>query len=252
MGRMLGPGSERGLAGHRVFATTRWSVVMAAGAGDSPPARQALEALCRAYWYPIYVYVRRKGYGPDEAQDLTQEFFVQVISKEHLRLADQNKGRFRNFLLALLDHFLAREWVRARRLKRGGQFQFVSLSEPTPEERYRHEPVDEETPEKKFLKRWALTVLANALAALAGEAERLGKGALFAAARGFLTDDPEDGTYGALSGALGMTEGAARVAVHRLRRRYGEILREEIAQTVDGSDQVEEELRYLMAVLRGD
>src|SRR5580765_1373611 len=120
----------------RVFATTHWSVVLAAGRDQSDPAQRALETLCRGYWYPIYVYVRRKGYGPDDAQDLTQEFFAQLIAKEHLRLADREKGKFRTFLLAMLDNFLAREWSRAHRQKRGGQFHFLSLDQQAPEERY--------------------------------------------------------------------------------------------------------------------
>src|SRR3989454_11438473 len=127
-------GQESETAGPRVFATTHWSVVVTAGQGDSPPAQRALETLCRGYWYPIYVYVRRKGYGPDDAQDLTQAFFAQLIRKEHLRLADRQKGKFRTFLLAMLDYFLAREWSRAHRQKRGGQFRFISLDPPSPEE----------------------------------------------------------------------------------------------------------------------
>ena len=130
------PEREPERASPRVFATTHWSVVVAAGQGNSAPAQQALETLCRAYWYPIYVYVRRKGHGPDEAQDLTQEFFAQLIVKEHLRLADREKGKFRTFLLALLDYFLAREWSRAPRQKRGGQFVLISLDQQAPEERY--------------------------------------------------------------------------------------------------------------------
>src|SRR6266850_1670501 len=132
--------------GPRVFATTHWSVVLAAGEAESELSRGALETLCRAYWYPIYVYVRRKGHGPDEAEDLTQDFFAQLIAKERLRLADRQKGRFRTFLLAMLDYFLAREWSRAHRQKRGGQFAFVSLDQETPEQRYRLEPADNDTP----------------------------------------------------------------------------------------------------------
>src|ERR1044071_8223296 len=164
--------------GRGVFATTHWSVVLAAGQGDSLPAQRALETLCRGYWYPIYVYVRRKGHGPDDAQDLTQEFFSQLIAKEHLRLADREKGKFRTFLLATLDYFLAREWSRAHRQKRGGQFTFVSLDEETPEERYRLEPADNDTPEKKFLRHWALTVLKQTMNALESECEAKGKRAL--------------------------------------------------------------------------
>ena len=234
----------------RVFATTHWSVVLAAGEAQSEPAQSALETLCRAYWYPVYVYVRRKGYGPDEAQDLTQEFFAQLIAKEHLRLADQSKGRFRTFLLAMLDHFLTREWSRAHRQKRGGRFQFLSLNEHAPEERYRLEPVDHRTPDKIFLKQWALAVLANALAALEAECATAGKGVLFGEAKAFLSDDPEDGEYAGIAGGLGMTEGAVRVAVHRLRRRYGELLRSEVAQTVEEPGQVHEELNCLITALR--
>src|SRR6266566_3471945 len=155
----------------RVFATTHWSVVLAAGKDESAPARSALETLCRAYWYPIYVYVRRKGHGPDDAQDLTQEFFAQLISKHHLRLADRNKGKFRTFLLAMLDYFLAREWSRAHRQKRGGQFSFISLDQQTPEERYRLEPADNDTPEKKFAREWALAVLKQTMEGLEQECE---------------------------------------------------------------------------------
>jgi len=137
---------EPDAADPRVFATTHWSVVIAAGQDDSALARRALETLCAAYWYPIYVYVRRKGYKPEEAQDLTQEFFAQLIAKDHFRLADRSKGKFRGFLLATLDYFLAREWSRAHRQKRGGQFTFVSLDQQAPEERYKLEPADLETP----------------------------------------------------------------------------------------------------------
>jgi RNA polymerase sigma-70 factor (ECF subfamily) len=236
--------------GPRIFATTHWSVVLAAGEGASDLSRGALETLCRAYWYPIYVYVRRKGHGPDEAEDLTQDFFAQLIAKERLRLADRQKGRFRTFLLAMLDYFLAREWSRAHRQKRGGQFAFVSLDQPSPEARYQLEPADNETPEKKFEKQWALVVLQNALTALEKESAAAGKSALFAAIRGVLSDEPDDGVYGPIGERLGMTEGAVRVAVHRLRRRYGELLRAEVAQTVGSATEAEEEFAYLVQVLR--
>src|SRR5215475_1850135 len=163
----------------RVFATTHWSVVLAAGKNSSDGAQTALESLCRAYWYPIYVYVRRKGHGPEAAEDLTQEFFAQLISKEHLKLADRSKGKFRTFLLAMLDYFLAREWSRAHRQKRGGKFSFVSLDQQTPEERYRLEPADTDTPEKKFARQWALSVLKQAMDALERECEANGKESLF-------------------------------------------------------------------------
>jgi RNA polymerase sigma-70 factor (ECF subfamily) len=233
----------------RVFATTHWSVVLAAGQADSPPQRRALETLCGAYWYPIYVYVRRKGYGPDDAQDLTQEFFAQLIRKEHLRLADREKGKFRTFLLAMLDYFLLREWSRAHRQKRGGQFSFISLDQQTSEERYRLEPADNDSPEKKFLRQWAMTVLKQAMDALQSECEASDKGALFREVRRLLSGEREGAAYAEISRRLGITEGAARVGVHRLRQRYGELLRNEIAQTVSVPEEVDEEMRYLLSVL---
>src|SRR5437762_13944459 len=243
----MSPESEAGTP--RVFATTHWSVVLAAGERDSVPAQRALETLCRGYWYPIYVYVRRKGYGPDDAQDLTQEFFTQLIAKEHLRLADREKGRFRSFLLAMLDYFLAREWNRAHRQKRGGQFIFISLDQQTPEERYRLEPADNDTPEKKFLRQWALTVLKQTMEALERESEAAGKGALFREVKSLLSGERDGGAYAGTSQRLGISEGAVRVAVHRLRQRYGELLRSEIAQTVSRAEEVDEEMRCLLQAL---
>ena len=243
------PAREPDPAHPRVFATTHWSVVLAAGQGDSAPAQCALETLCCAYWYPIYAYVRRKGYRPEEAQDLTQEFFAQLIAKDHFRLADRNKGKFRTFLLAMLDYFLAREWNRAHRQKRGGQFVFVSLDQQTPEERYRLEPADQDTPEKKFVRNWALTVLEQSMDALEHECRENGKAALFGEVKELLSKERDAGTYAEIGGRLNMGEGATRMAVHRLRRRYGELLRNEIAQTVSGPEQVEEEMRYLLSVV---
>jgi RNA polymerase sigma factor (sigma-70 family) len=233
----------------RVFATTHWSVVAAAGEGASVPAQQALETLCRRYWYPVYVYVRRKGYGPEDAQDLTQGFFAQLISKKHLQLADREKGRFRTFLLATLDYFLAREWSRAHRQKRGGLFTFVSLDEPAPEERYRFEPADSGTPERKFLKQWALTVLEQTMLALGKECEANNKGRLFRELKPLLSGERGSVTYPELAQRLAMTEGAIRVAVHRLRHRYGELLRNEIAQTVSNPEEIDEEMRCLLSAL---
>jgi DNA-directed RNA polymerase specialized sigma24 family protein len=241
--------SESGPAVPRVFATTHWSVVLAAGGVGSEPALRALETLCRAYWYPIYVYVRRKGHEPDDAQDLTQEFFAQLIEKEHLRLADREKGKFRTFLLATLDYFLAREWSRAHRQKRGGQFAFISLDQQSTEERYRLEPAHNDTPEKQFLRQWALTVLKQTMNALESECQARGKGTLFLAVRSLLSGERDGAAYLEISQQLGMTEGAARVAAHRLRRRYGELLRAEIAQIVGSTEEIDEEMRYLISAL---
>lgn len=237
-------------SGRRIFATTHWSVVLQAGEGDAASSQCALETLCQAYWYPIYVYVRRKGYGPNDAEDLTQEFFAQLISKDQLRLADRTKGRFRTFLLAFLDYFLAREWTRAHRQKRGGQFRFVSLDGPELEERYQSEAVDPgKTPEKAFLHQWALTVLSQAMKALQAEYDAEGKSAMFRELRTQLSGDRAGASASEMGQRLGMTEGAVRVAVHRLRRRFGLLLREEIEQTVASPDQVDEELRCLRQVL---
>jgi RNA polymerase sigma factor (sigma-70 family) len=237
--------------GPRIFATTHWSVVLAAGQGQSAPAQQALEKLCRAYWYPIYAYVRRKGHKAEEAQDLTQEFFAQLIAKEHFRQADRNKGKFRGFLLSRLDFFLAREWTRAHRQKRGGEFTFVSMDSQSPEQRYLLEPADLETPEKKFLRQWALTVLKQAMNALERECEVHDKGSLFREAKSLISGDREGTPYPQISKNLNMSEGAVRVAVHRLRQRYGELVREEVGHTVTTEEEVDEELRYLFQILSG-
>ena len=234
----------------RVFATTHWSVVLAAGQGEEAPAQRALETLCRTYWYPIYVYVRRKGYGPDDAQDLTQEFFAQLIAKAHLRSADRDKGKFRTFLLAVLEHFLAREWNRAHRQKRGGLFTFLSLDQQEPEERYKLEPADNDTPERKFLRQWARTVLNQTMARLEKECEAAGKAALFHEVKTLLAGERDDSGYAAIGQRLAVAEGTVRVSVHRLRQRYGELLRSEISQTVEGPQEIDEEMRYLLNALR--
>ena len=233
----------------RIFATTHWSVVLAAGQGESARAHGALEALCRTYWYPVYAYVRRKGYRPEEAQDLTQEFFAQLIAREHFRLADPNKGRFRGFLVATLDYFLAREWVRAHRQKRGGQFTFISLDERPPEERYQLEPTDNDTPEKHFLRQWALTVLKQTMTALQKECEANEKALLFQETKSLISGERDGETYAQISKTLQMSEGTVRVAVHRLRQRYGELLRQEVAHTVTCEAEIDEELRYLFKTL---
>lgn len=235
--------------GPRVFATTHWSVVLAAGESDPEPARRALEILCQAYWYPIYVYVRRKGYGPEDAQDLTQEFLAQLIAKKTFQRADRNKGKFRTFLLAALDHFLAREWTRAHRQKRGGQFAFLALDQEGPEERYRLEPADSLTPERHFERNLALTMLKRAMNALQQECQASGKGTVFAEVRPLLTGEREAGAHAAISRRLAISETTVRVTIHRLRRRFGELLRAELAQTVTGKEEVEEEMRYLMQTL---
>ncbi len=233
------------------FTTTHWSVVLAAGGGQSPEADAALEKLCRTYWYPLYSYIRRRGYTPADAEDLTQDFFAQLLRKNYPGRADRSKGRFRTFLLHALTQFLADQCERANTLKRGGGQVFVSLDEEAPEDRYRLEVPDELTPEKLFERRWAETVLERALDRLRGEFVASGKQKDYEVLRSF-----EPGEQGALSYAeaavrLRVSESAVKSMIHRLRRRHGELVREEIAHTVPSAAEIDEELRYLVAVLRG-
>ena len=231
------------------FVTTHWSVVLSAGEGDSPDADQALARLCRIYWHPLYAYVRRQGHNPDEAQDLTQEFFARLLAKNYLRSLDRRKGKFRSFLLAAMEHFLAKEWRDANRLKRGGGKTILSLDDQDAESRYRIEVAETMTAERIYERRWAFTLLEQALHGLREELKQAGKAALFEALQGFLSGEKPDHTYSEVGARLNMTEGAVKVAVHRLRKRYGELLRLEIANTVSSPDEIDGELRYLLAVV---
>jgi RNA polymerase sigma factor (sigma-70 family) len=216
----------------RAFATTHWSVVLQSGQDESPAADAALEKLCRAYWPPIYFFLRRKGYGPEESEDLTQGFFTGLLRKTFFRCADRTKGRFRSYLLGALDHFLAREWTKSRREKRGGKLTLLSLDEPTPEDRYRLEPADNSTPETIFARQWALAVLEQAMARLRADCAACGKTQAFEALKGVISGEPGTESYAEIGRRLGMTDGAVKVAAHRMRHCYAEFLREEIAQTV--------------------
>jgi RNA polymerase sigma factor (sigma-70 family) len=236
-----------GSAGHDCFATTHWSLVLEARSEGSPGAGDALERLCRAYWYPLYAYVRRKGYSPHDAEDLTQEFFGRLLRGSFLTTVEQRKGKFRSFLVASLEHFLVKEWVRRHRQKRGGGKIIVSLDEEM-EQRYVLEPADPRTPQRVYERRWAMTLLDQAMKRL-GEECTNGKAALFDRVKGLLARDASEQGYEALAAELQMTEGALRVAVHRLRHRYGTLLREEIALTVSSPAEVDEEIRYLFAAL---
>ncbi|MCZ7641052.1 MAG: sigma-70 family RNA polymerase sigma factor [Verrucomicrobia bacterium] len=237
-------------AGGEQFTTTHWSVVLAAGRGDSPAAQQALERLCRTYWYPLYAFVRRQGPGPEEAQDLTQEFFARFLAKDYLGLADPARGRFRTFLLTSLKHFLAEAHRHATRLKRGGGQSVVSWDGLTPEQRYLAEPQHETTAETLYEQRWALTLLETALARLGAELAAAGKERLFTELKGQLWGEPGTMSYAELAAGLGLSEGALKVTVHRLRQRFRELLREEVAQTVANPAEVDAELRHLVAVVR--
>jgi DNA-directed RNA polymerase specialized sigma24 family protein len=236
-------------AGRAEFATTHWSAVLAAGHATEATARRALEQLCRAYWYPLYAYVRRRGFGPDEAQDLTQSFFQRLIEKQVLALADRHRGKFRSFLLGSLNNFLANEWDKSQRLKRGGAVSILSLDAVPAEERYQLEPVDNATPEVLYERRWAQAVLEQAVGRMEAEYERNGQGARFAVLKDFLMGDSGKVSYDAAAQRLNLTVSALTSAVHRLRGRFRDVFREEIAHTVATPIEVDEEIQHLMAVL---
>jgi RNA polymerase sigma-70 factor (ECF subfamily) len=233
-------------------------MVLAAGGGaggGAPPtsAHDALAWLCRTYWYPLYAFVRSRGYAPEESQDLTQAFFARLLEKNVLRSADPDRGRFRSFLLASLKHFLANEWDRARAAKRGGGEPALSIeiNVEDAERRFGREPADVLTPERIFERNWALTLLDSVLADLRSQYHRDGKGELFDRLKGSLTGDAGGASYAEIASASGMTEGAVQVAVHRLRRRYRDLLREHICQTVASPEDVDEEIRDLFKAVRG-
>lgn len=206
--------------------------------------------LCRTYWYPLYAYIRRKGYDAPDAQDLTQEFFARLMARNYLSVADRNKGKFRSFLLGSLEHFLAREWTKAHAQKRGGGQAIFSLDALNAENRYLHEPADQMTAEKIFDRRWATTLLDQGMTRLEAECLASHKSDLFAKVKGLLSGEKGESSSSELAASLNMSEGALNVAVHRLRQRFGELLRDEIAQTVSTPEEVDEELRYLIALLR--
>jgi RNA polymerase sigma factor (sigma-70 family) len=231
------------------FATTRWSMVLAAGQHDSPQCQEALAALCQTYWYPLYAFIRRQGFHAHEAQDLTQDFFARFLEKSYLHVVDPDKGKFRSFLLACCKHFLANERDRAGAQKRGGDRVFASLDFAGAESRYALEPVDALTPEKLFERRWVLTLLDQALIRLEREFNEAGKGRLFGELKAGLTGEKTGASYEELAKALDMTLGAVKVAAHRLRSRYREVLREEIARTLGEGADIDEEIRNLFAAL---
>jgi DNA-directed RNA polymerase specialized sigma24 family protein len=231
------------------FTTTHWSVVIAASQQDSSESMAALEILCRTYWYPLYAYIRRRGYEPADAQDLTQEFFARLLSKQYLRAVDHRKGKFRSFLLAALEHFLCNEWRRSNTQKRGGHFTFISLDNERAEQQYLQTPVANHSPEQVFDQQWAITLLERALAKLQEQLVGAGKGALFDHLKIFLTGEKSSVSYAELVGKLKMTKAALKMSVSRMRHQYGEILRSEIASTVEGPEEIEEELHALFAAL---
>lgn len=232
-----------------LFLTTRWSVVVTAQDKASPDSAEALEALCRAYWYPLYVFVRRQGHTPHDAQDLTQEFFAQLLEKDWLRAAEQGRGRFRTFLIISMKWFLAHEWQRRRAEKRGGGRTPLSLDAALAEERYRAEPSGALPADHLYERRWALTLLEQAMTRLRGEYEGASRSDEFDKLKAFLTAERGTVPYQQVAAALGTTEGAARVAMHRLRKRFRAVFREAIADTVSNPEEVDDEVRYVVAVL---
>lgn len=231
------------------FETTQWSVVLAAGGEDSRAARTALATLCEAYWYPLYAYVRRWGATPDDARDLTQDFLTSLLERQDFKGLSQDRGRFRAFLLASLRHFLANDAAKRRSQKRGGGAATVPLQSDDAEQRYLVEPVDLATPEKLYERRWALIVIDRVLAALRHEAEAEGRTAEFVGIKSCMMGRAAEGSYTAIAARLGISEGAVRVAVHRLRRKFQARLKQDIAATVSSPDEVDDEIRYLIRAL---
>lgn len=242
-------GAGTTLGGGGRFATTQWSLVLAAGQRGSAEAEDALARLCTLYWYPVFAFVRRRGHPSHEAQDLTQGFFARLIEKGDLSAADRSRGRFRSFLLTNCEFFLANERDRAGARKRGGGQAPLSIDVATAEGRYERELAHSETPERLYERQWCLTLLDAVFEALRAEHAAAGKAHLFDRLKEFLTAGEDAGTHADAARDLGTTAGAVKVAVHRLRRRYREELRRRVADTVGAGEDVEDELRYLLKTL---
>ena len=231
------------------FATTRWSVVLLAGQAVSPEGTAALEKLCRTYWQPVYIFARRKGWSEEDAKDLTQQFFAHLLERNDFRGLDPARGKFRTFLLVAFTHFLANEYDRSSALKRGGGRTVVSLEQITPEELGDLSPAEELSPGTLYDLRWARTILQSALQQLKAEMSGLDKEGQFDGLKQFLTDNAGAGEYTVAAGKLGVEISSVPVLVHRLRLRYRELVRQEVAQTVSSPTELEEEMRHLFALL---
>ncbi|HUJ42767.1 MAG TPA: sigma-70 family RNA polymerase sigma factor [Opitutaceae bacterium] len=238
---------ETGVRGPTAFATTHWSLIVRAAETGTPEGRAALEELCRIYWYPLYGFARRRGLAPADAEDLTQSFLADLLARGAVAQADPARGRFRTFLLASFENFHSHERRRADRLKRGGGCEFVSLEEA--EKRFQEEPVSPDSPEKMFDQKWAMSLLDQAIAAVDREYAANGKGPLFDALKAVLWGAYGAASYAEIARQLGSTEGAIKVAAHRLRRRFGEALRSEVAKTVLDPADLEDEMRHLLAAV---
>jgi RNA polymerase sigma factor (sigma-70 family) len=228
-----------------VFATTHWTVVLAAGKRSTPQSNLALEQLCRSYWFPLYAYVRRRGYSKEDAEDLTQAFFARFLAKNYLAGLSAERGRFRAFLLASLKHFLINDWKKSQRQKRGGGATPLSLDWQTADTKFQVAATNEPSPDKAFDREWAVALLAKVIERLQKECEADGKTKLFEQLKIFLTAGKEDAGQAQVARVLGMEEGTVRVAIHRLRKRYRQLLRAEIAQTLADAADVDEEMRAL-------
>ena len=228
-----------------IFATTHWTVVLAAGQRHTPQADSALEELCRTYWFPLYAYVSRRGHAKADAEDLVQAFFAKLLEKNFLANLDNERGKFRAFLLAALKHFLANEWDKARAQKRGGGTAHLSLDWQTADTKFQITATSEPSPDKAFDREWALALLARVIERLQQECVAEGKGKLFEQLKTFLMAGGGDSAQAAVAQSLGMEEGAVRVAIHRLRKRYRALLRDEIANTLSDEAMVEDEMRAL-------
>ncbi len=240
---------EPEVAGRGRFATTQWSLVLAAAKRDSAEAEEALARLCALYWYPIYAFVRRQGHPVEEAQDLTQGFFARIIEKNDLSAADRARGRFRSFLLSACKHFLSNERDRALTLKRGGGWAAVPIDAAAAETRFQGALAHEATPESLYDRQWCQTILTSALDALRGDYAAAGRERLFDRLERFLTMDDDAGTHADAACDLAMTAGAVKVAVHRLRRRYRHAIRRCVAETVESADEIDEEMHDLLRTL---
>ncbi len=234
---------------HRVFATTRWSMVVSAGRQSSPESNRALAALCESYWYPLYAYVRRRVSDVAEAHDLTQAFFCELLEKNYVESATPERGRFRAWLITAFKHFLSKEWEKAKAQKRGGGQLPISLDFDAADSSLKIEPVSALTPEQYYDQQWAITLLGQIMDRLQSEFEQSGKRTQFETLKGFLIGDHAGTTYADAAASLDLSEEAARKAASRMRKRYRELLREEIAQTVSGPDEVDDEIRNLFVVL---
>jgi RNA polymerase sigma factor (sigma-70 family) len=235
---------ENGARGD-IFATTHWTVVLAAGRGSTPQSVHALEELCRAYWFPLYVYVRRRGHSKADAEDLTQAFFAKLLEKNDFAGLNSERGRFRAFLLASLKHFLANEWDKSQRQKRGGGAAHFSLDWQTADTKFQVAATNGPGPDQAFDREWSLTLLAQVITRLQLENEMDGRGQQFAQLKTFLTDGKGESSYRAAAHNLNLDETAVRVAVHRLRKRYRQLLRDEISQTLSNPADLDEEMRAL-------